>query len=73
QRGEMVGRVEGLMNEFMEYGNVSQRSFQRMGKHSLSEELVREVWADYGAQEAISGDKNVENFLKLLKNGGILE
>jgi flagellar biosynthesis/type III secretory pathway protein FliH len=67
------GQVKGLINEFIEYGHISKRSLQQIAKHSLSLDLVQNVWDDYAAKEEIFGTKNVQDFIKLLKNGGILE
>jgi hypothetical protein len=74
QEGQEQGRVEGTIRGLIErfaYDEDLGRPLQRIAKNSLSEEVIRAIWSEYAYE--MHGDKDLEDFMGLLRDGGVLE
>jgi flagellar biosynthesis/type III secretory pathway protein FliH len=71
QKGLQWGQIKGLVERFFDHESL-QKSLRRIEQNSIPKDLVEQVWHDLTQNQPTDG-KNLEDFLQILQNAGILQ
>jgi flagellar biosynthesis/type III secretory pathway protein FliH len=72
QQGLQWGQIKGLIERFLDHESL-EKSLRRIEQNSIPKNLVEQVWRDFIQNQPVPDGENLEDFVQILQNAGILQ
>ncbi|MDR2372329.1 MAG: hypothetical protein LBD60_04240 [Puniceicoccales bacterium] len=72
QKGLQWGQINGLIERFLDHESL-QKSLGRIEQNSISRDLVEQVWRDFVQNQPVPDGENLEDFVQIFRDAGILQ